>query len=545
QIDSPNATFKSICEASQNYQLGGTLGELIKNFFHHIEILHITTASSYSYLHAKTWEEITQSSMPKLRIFDIINEDAIETKNLVHYFSLLPFTFTFWTQKNGLYSSQEEIDFKPVEHVYICNRNAIYHCNGYFPNATELTIKHSFHLHYNSIMKVVPLNKLNKLSIECYDFPVEQILHLVNFTKKIRFMANLFPQVESLKIGVVRKEVLNIIRYLLTEKFHLSFLCIKQISKTFVRQFDNKCRKGNMARFNSITRFLSRRDQRSEKSISVVSTPDTPPTMNTLNETDHEYFAPSIDQQKNGVKLQKKLNSMLLEFIEMQKRHAREDREWSTKWETYFQSNRFASECFTTTVKLVTATTCIGNEIADKLTSTNHTLRRNARAVTDTHQYPSLKEQLQNESRLLSKFADELNKLKRQKNELENDLKSIHLQLTRKNLDRPEETKLKTQQRTKKRELQQLKQQIELSEEDHTEAKQKYDENKEALLKKSQENELARLQLFTDPLKKFFNTLKIENTEFSDALNSHSPDKDLNKWRETLRSSSLHSSDKR
>ncbi|CAF1428599.1 unnamed protein product [Rotaria magnacalcarata] len=287
-----------------------------------------------------------------------------------------------------------------------------------------------------------------------------------------------------------------------------------------------------MARFGSITRLFSRRDQRSGKSISVVSSPDTSQTTNTLNEMDHEYFAPSIEQQKNGVKLQKKLNSMLREFVEMQKRHAREDREWSTKWETYFQSDRFASECFTTTVTLMTATTSIGNEIADKLDSTNQALRRHARAVTDTNQYSSLKEQLQKESRLLSKFADKLKKLKRQQSELENDLNSIGLQLTRKKLDGSEKTKLKIQQKTKKKELKQLEQQIELSDEDHTEAKQIYDKNKEALLKKSQENELARLQSFTDPLKKFFNTLKIENTEFSDALNHHSPDTDLKKWRE-------------
>ncbi|CAF4517628.1 unnamed protein product [Rotaria magnacalcarata] len=71
-----------------------------------VEILHITTAGSYSYLHAKTWEEIIESSMPKLRIFDTINEDATETENLVHYFSLLPFTFTFWTQKKWLFATQ-------------------------------------------------------------------------------------------------------------------------------------------------------------------------------------------------------------------------------------------------------------------------------------------------------------------------------------------------------------------------------------------------------------------------------------------------------
>ncbi|CAF1016077.1 unnamed protein product, partial [Rotaria magnacalcarata] len=65
-------------------------------------------------------------------------------------------------------------------------------------------------------------------------------------------MANLFPQIESLKIGVVLKEILNIIRYLLTEMFHLSFLCIKQIPKLCLREMNLFVQSGKLRENYSI-----------------------------------------------------------------------------------------------------------------------------------------------------------------------------------------------------------------------------------------------------------------------------------------------------
>jgi len=60
---------------------------------------------------------------------------------------------------------------------------------NYFLNVTELTIKHYFKTLDDSISttlnRIIPLKQLNKLAIECYDFPVEQIVKLISFTPNL------------------------------------------------------------------------------------------------------------------------------------------------------------------------------------------------------------------------------------------------------------------------------------------------------------------------------------------------------------------------
>lgn len=232
---------------------------------------------------------------------------------------------------------------------------------------------------------------------------------------------------------------------------------------------------------------------------------------------------------------------MLLEFTEIQKRHAEESREWGKKWEAYFNRTRFSQDYFTTTMPLVTATAGIGYVIADELEDANLKLERIAKSVSDKKQYPSLKEQLQKEKRLFLEVKHKLNSLKSQKTDLQNSLSSHADKIKKKNPSEYDNTNLKMQQKSRENQLKQLEKQIKSAEEDYAEAKQNYHIQTKFFVKQSENNELARLQSFTDPLQKFIGTLKIEDEAFSEALQNYNPDKDLIKWREKINPSQLES----
>jgi hypothetical protein len=136
---------------------------------------------------------------------------------------------------------------------------------------------------------MMPLEQLTKLVIECHSFPFGQIVQLIRFMpnlhtlklnflsfndpysrlisttdifhyvsktnkiqnlelhdwcslEKIQLIVNLFPQVEYLKTGINRKEIQQIIRFLLlktkNQTSHLVFLCISHIPKICLRELN-------------------------------------------------------------------------------------------------------------------------------------------------------------------------------------------------------------------------------------------------------------------------------------------------------------------
>jgi len=75
---------------------------------------------------------------------------------------------------------------------------------NYFSNATEITIKHHFKPTDTSIPQtlnhILPLEKLNKLVIQCYDFSFEQIIKLIRFTSNLntlKFILSSFYEIDS------------------------------------------------------------------------------------------------------------------------------------------------------------------------------------------------------------------------------------------------------------------------------------------------------------------------------------------------------------
>jgi hypothetical protein len=185
----------------------------------------------------------------------------------------------------------QENNLNAVKHVYICSKQAKNYSVNYFPNATELTIEKYFQTPDDSISttlnRVVPLNQLTKLVIECYSFPFEEIIQLIRFIpnlsslkldllsindnsyklikeseafsyvskmnkiknldirdwcklKKFKLIIHLFPQLKYLKTGMDRKEMGEIMRYLLTKKNYqtpqLVFLCISGTPKICLKE---------------------------------------------------------------------------------------------------------------------------------------------------------------------------------------------------------------------------------------------------------------------------------------------------------------------
>jgi hypothetical protein len=198
-----------------------------------------------------------------------------------------------WQYDHEISRSIEDHDFKSVKHLNICGKRAINNSIIYFPNVTELTVKDYGRMYFGSILTaldhILPLKQLKKLNIDCNDFPVHQLVNLLNLTPnlrslkwnlqsidqnqlklieqneiyrslsntnqienlqilhccsfdEIRFFIHLFPQTESLQTGILRKEIVEIIRCILTEMDHLFFLHITDIIRTYLQKLNHLIR---------------------------------------------------------------------------------------------------------------------------------------------------------------------------------------------------------------------------------------------------------------------------------------------------------------
>jgi len=175
----------------------------------------------------------------------------------------------------------------------MCSNAASDTCINYFPNVTALTITNSFEISDDPISitlnRIVSLKQITKLVIEPYNFYFEQLIDLLRFTpnlhtlkydlicfhqntaasiqedkeflfisnvnkvkrldiretctlKEVQMLANLFPQLQYLQTGMNKKQIKEIISFLLsktnTKTSQLSFLCIKEIPTICLRELD-------------------------------------------------------------------------------------------------------------------------------------------------------------------------------------------------------------------------------------------------------------------------------------------------------------------
>ncbi len=80
--------------------------KLIENFFHHIEVLRLSTFDDISYSHAEQWEKLISSFMPNLRIFDIQNSYNHILDHFLYLCTSGDFYSKFWSEKQWFFLHQ-------------------------------------------------------------------------------------------------------------------------------------------------------------------------------------------------------------------------------------------------------------------------------------------------------------------------------------------------------------------------------------------------------------------------------------------------------
>ncbi|CAF1414823.1 unnamed protein product [Rotaria sordida] len=183
--------------------------------------------------------------------------------------------------------------FKTVKHVLIDSKRVTNNQGNYFPNTTQLTITNNFEtlddLFPIILNRIIPVKNLTKIVIESFSFPLEQIINLIRFTpnlhtlkfyliflkkiktniieqsqifqyisktnkiknldlhddcslERIQLIMKLFPKLESMKIGMKKKETNEIARFILSnnniQTGPLTFLCMSQVPRRCLKEIN-------------------------------------------------------------------------------------------------------------------------------------------------------------------------------------------------------------------------------------------------------------------------------------------------------------------
>ncbi|CAF2917603.1 unnamed protein product [Rotaria sp. Silwood2] len=209
-------------------------------------------------------------------------------------------------------SQIQKENYHLVKHLYICSKEIKDDYVSYFPNANQLTIKYHFETSNDSVPKplrrMIPLKQLTKLVIECYKFSFAEIIQLLRFTpnlyalkldylpfsginlnvikqnevfqyvsnrnkikildfrvwyslNEIQLVVNLFPRLEYLKIGLNRKEIQSIVRFLLSKTNvktqYVFFLCVLRIPKICLKELNVLIKSENLLN-DYCSKFINR-----------------------------------------------------------------------------------------------------------------------------------------------------------------------------------------------------------------------------------------------------------------------------------------------
>ncbi|CAF1392396.1 unnamed protein product [Rotaria magnacalcarata] len=179
----------------------------IMKFFHHLQVLRISTSNDIEYLNATRWEKVISSYMSQLRVFDIEHEHVLKNGTDINLYQNLTnqFTTSFWTKRKWFFGHQHSClghsnhvifysthsyrrnyyklrnvcnrynylrqtvyNLDVVRHVHIGQQSRLNYCSIYFPNATELAISDAaFDGSACSLLgNIVCLSKLTKIVID-------------------------------------------------------------------------------------------------------------------------------------------------------------------------------------------------------------------------------------------------------------------------------------------------------------------------------------------------------------------------------------------
>lgn len=76
-----------------------------------------------------------------------------------------------------------------IQKLTIYNRDAMQQCHSRFPFVNELTLTESFEILYTCITdnldRIIPLERLTQLTVECERFPFERFVKLLHFTPNL------------------------------------------------------------------------------------------------------------------------------------------------------------------------------------------------------------------------------------------------------------------------------------------------------------------------------------------------------------------------
>ncbi|CAF3712850.1 unnamed protein product [Adineta steineri] len=205
----------------------------------------------------------------------------------------------YWNgDHNRTNSNMNQDDYKSVHNLFIHDAPNGNEPVSYFPNVKEITIYHCDSI-LTSLDRILPLHQVNKLVIDSKKFRVNEILNLIEVTpnlktfqlfyysfdesrlklieeskiyqsvinknkienfqiihccslKEISFFMNLFPKLKSFETGLLKKEFIFIIQYLLLNMAHLNFLCIKHLSEIYLDKINLLIESNNLLKDYSI-----------------------------------------------------------------------------------------------------------------------------------------------------------------------------------------------------------------------------------------------------------------------------------------------------
>ncbi|CAF4003842.1 unnamed protein product [Rotaria sp. Silwood1] len=323
--------------------------QIFKDFFHSIQTLRLTTCQYDDYLNAEQWEKLIISYMPCLRIFDINHTNPV-TYDTSRYQTLINgFDSLFWIERKWFFTYQydwstyyrdllfystnpyrrkdykflwernpqecslvQESNLNLIQHILMYSYEIKNVSLNYFPNVTQITIKHYPRTPNGSIItsldNMIRLKQLKKLTIQCHDFPFEELVKLLSFTlnlntlklkllsmneidlkliqqtenfqyvskmnqikhldlfqlcefNQIELIISLFSQLEYFKTGINYKEIRQIKRYLLSKinnkTEHLFFLCVSGVPKICLKELNALIKSENLLNDYCI-RFINR-----------------------------------------------------------------------------------------------------------------------------------------------------------------------------------------------------------------------------------------------------------------------------------------------
>jgi len=95
---------------------------LIKNLFHEVQVLHISTPADRTYIIADRWEFLILSYMPYLRVFDILHHvytNSIENEIYANLFD--QFASSFWLERQWFFAYHVQKTGKKLSNIFLFN----------------------------------------------------------------------------------------------------------------------------------------------------------------------------------------------------------------------------------------------------------------------------------------------------------------------------------------------------------------------------------------------------------------------------------------